>query len=219
MEHRCVVCNAVTEPLIHEKKSVLFHQCPICQLILRDKSDFFTPDEEKNRYTLHQNSIDDKGYRDYFLRFFEETQLLKLQSAVPQKGLDFGSGPIPVLAYVAKQTYNIEMDYYDPFFAPQRVYESKYYDFITCTEVIEHIPNPLETFALFREHLVIGGVVAIMTQLHKNDRDAFFSWFYIRDRSHVAFFSMKTMEYVAKKVGLEIDYTNNKNIITLKKME
>jgi len=217
MEHRCVICDAVTEPLINEKKSALFHQCPICQLILRDKSDYYTPDEEKNRYSLHQNSIDDKGYRDYFLRFFEETQIIKSQTNIPQKGLDYGSGPIPVLAYVAKQTYNIEMDCYDVFFSPQKVYTSKQYDFITCTEVIEHISKPLETFDLFREHLVDGGIVAMMTQLHNSDRDSFFSWFYIRDRSHVTFYSMKTMEYVAKKVGLKIEYTNHKNIVTFKK--
>ena len=100
------------------------------------------------------------------------------------------------------------MDRYDRFFASERVYEGKKYDLITCTEVVEHLRNPLVYFRLFRSLLKDGGILAIMTLFHPDGDDAFFDWFYIRDKSHKTFYTPYTLQVLAGASGLEMIHTD-----------
>lgn len=215
MENLCSICNSKTKTVKHSKTSVLFHECPTCQLITRELSDYFSHQEEVERYLQHQNSIDDSSYQNYFVQFIVETKLLENKDNRIVNGLDFGSGPTPVLAHVLTHNYQVNMDIYDPIFSPNPVYENKLYDFITCTEVIEHIKNPLETFNLFNKLLVPNGLLAIMTQFHPNHENLFLDWFYIRDRSHISFFTLRTVETLAAKTGFTLAWMNQKNCVTL----
>jgi 2-polyprenyl-3-methyl-5-hydroxy-6-metoxy-1,4-benzoquinol methylase len=110
------------------------------------------------------------------------------------------------------------MDIYDPFYAKEKAYVGKKYDLITATEVIEHISDPLMYFRLFFELMKDDSVLAIMTLFHQNDRERFLNWHYIRDRTHVSFYTPKTIEYAAKKTGLKVIYTDNARYIALKKL-
>jgi hypothetical protein len=55
-----------------------------------------------------------------------------------------------------------------------------------------------------------------MTLFHPKEKDEFFDWFYIRDPSHVTFYTPKTFEVMADKVGFKVIETNNYRYITLK---
>ena len=50
---------------------------------------------------------------------------------------------------------------YDLYYFPEKGYLTKKYDFITCTEVVEHFRKPLDEFKLFDKILKIKGVLAI----------------------------------------------------------
>ncbi len=134
-----------------------------------------------------------------------------------KKALDFGSGPEPVLATFLETSYNYDVDIYDLFFSPKKVYEGKKYDLITCTEVVEHLNNPLPFFKLFSSLLSPGGVLSIMTLLHPRDKEEFLSWYYIREDSHITFYSLKTLQYIASQTGLTLIYSDEVRYASFKK--
>ena len=189
----------------------------MCSSDLKDSSIHVDLDEEFKIYENHNNSIHDKKYVNYLKDFIDH-------SVVPfsgngRQGFDFGSGPEPVLSMIMENDYGYEMDIHDKFYATEKVYENKKYDLITSTEVIEHLDNPLEYFKLFKDHLNNNGILALMTLFHPVDRDKILEWFYIRDKSHISFFTPKTMEIIAEKTELEFIYTNNHRYGTFKKVK
>jgi len=180
--------------------------CPHCECIALDPS--FYPSEEQaiKEYSLHENSSSDPRYIAYFREFVENAIL----PFAPERKrvLDFGSGPAPVLATLLQESYGYQTDCYDLFFSPKKVYVGKVYDLITCTEVLEHLPDPLSVFRLFASLLAPGGVLSVMTLLHHNDEEHFLSWHYIREKSHITFYSQKTLHYLASMTGLSLLYSD-----------
>ncbi|MDW7657383.1 MAG: class I SAM-dependent methyltransferase [Bacillota bacterium] len=133
---------------------------------------------------------------------------------VSVKCLDFGSGPEPVLAELLKREFDWSVDIYDKFYATDRVYEGNIYDLITSTEVAEHLDDPLHYFRLFKELLHQNGVLSIMTLFHPSSIEDFTNWFYINDRSHISFYTPKTMKVIADIVGLDVLYCDENRYIT-----
>jgi 2-polyprenyl-3-methyl-5-hydroxy-6-metoxy-1,4-benzoquinol methylase len=132
--------------------------------------------------------------------------------------LDFGSGPVPVLSGLIKRDYQFSIDYYDLHYQPEKSFENKKYDVILSTEVIEHVNNPIEIFSLLHDHLNEGGILSVMTLFHEKDEASFIKWWYRRDETHISFYTLKTLQLIAEKVGFEIIYTDNKRICTFKKI-
>jgi hypothetical protein len=163
-----------------------------------------SPEEELFIYNLHNNSIHDSGYVDYFKRFIDKS--IMSQTLYGREGLDFGSGPSPVLAMILEREYHFKMDIYDLFYAPEKVYIGKKYDLITSTEVVEHFMDPMAYFKLFRSLMKEDGLLAVMTKFHPLNNDKFLKWHYIRDDSHISFYSQETMKKIAELLKLEIVY-------------
>lgn len=168
---KCKICGFATESFKSNEFHLEFHHCPRCEFIFKDKEDILEEEEELKRYLLHENSIEDERYLDYFQKFIDGT-IGKYQLS-GNKVLDFGSGPEPVLAYLLETKYNMDVDIYDIFFAPEKVYEGKKYDLITSTEVVEHLEDPIKYFSLFNSLLKEDGYLCIMTLFHRNDKDKF----------------------------------------------
>jgi len=212
--HRCILCNHETQSFRHEKFDVTYHRCYHCELISKDSKDFVSEDEALKIYNYHNNSIEDPRYVAYFNRFLEDAVFD--YAGVGKKAFDFGSGPSPVLAQILERHHGYEVDIYDLFYAPDKVYENQKYDLVTTTEVVEHLEDPLPYFELFVSLLKPDGVLAVMTQFHKNDDALFLDWHYMRDMSHISFFTPKTMAYIAKKVGLKVVFTDGNLYTTFK---
>ena len=214
MSHPCVLCGSKTNAFKHPRFHMLFHACPSCGLIAKDASLFIESSEEVNIYLTHQNSLDNIGYVNYLTNFIEQAVKPYLKEG---HILDYGSGPEPVLAHLLSTVFHYHVDIYDIYFAKERVYTDQSYDLITSTEVIEHIQNPTEIFKFFHSHLKKGGILSIMTLFYPTDQEAFFNWFYIRDKSHVTFYAPKTMTYIAKHFGFELLFHNDHRITVFKK--
>ena len=91
------------------------------------------------------------------------------------------------------------------FYAPDpRVFEQTY-DFITATEVVEHLFAPGEELARLAERLRPGGWLGLMTK-RAGDREAFARWHYILDPTHVAFFSETTFRWLADELGMSVEF-------------
>lgn len=173
-----------------------------------------TSEQEKKIYDTHENSVLDPVYVAYFQDFIEKC-VTKFDYA-SHTALDFGSGPQPVLAQILRREYEFEVDIYDKYYAPEKVYEGKQYDLITVTEVVEHLEDPMAYFTLFKSLLKPGGVLAMMTQFHHNDEKRFEHWHYRRDESHISFFTPNTMATIAHKTGLEIVYIDRHKYVVFK---
>jgi 2-polyprenyl-3-methyl-5-hydroxy-6-metoxy-1,4-benzoquinol methylase len=130
--------------------------------------------------------------------------------------LEFGCGPGPVLAKLLENE-GAKVTKYDKFFFDDESYKEKKYDFITSTEVFEHLQHPKESLAELAELLKPGGMIAIMTNFHLNDTDRFLKWWYRRDPTHISFFNKRVFEVLTKKLNLTIKRCDNRKIITLVK--
>lgn len=215
MTNGCKICGTETRGIIHEKSGVRYHCCPDCEFISMEESSLLTADEEKRRYDAHENSLEDPSYIEYFRRFIQAAILD--YGTVRGRGLDFGSGPSPVLATILERDYGFTMDIHDPFYAPDKVFLGKRYDLVTCTEVVEHLKDPMAYFRLFEGLLEAGGLLAVMTSFHPKDDGAFLNWHYRRDASHISFFTLRTMEQIALQVGLRIVYTDGERYTSFRK--
>jgi len=215
MKVKCKICGESTTIIYDKQFDIEYHKCKSCDFIHIDADKIVSFDSERAVYDLHENSIDDDGYVNYLLSFFNTTVLPFRSSG---KGLDFGSGPSPVLSELIMRDYDFDMDIYDLHYQTDKIYEGKKYDLITSTEVIEHLSDPLEVFKLFSSLLNVGGVLAIMTLFHYNDETRFLNWWYRRDETHISFYNLNTLESISKLVGLELIYTDSKRYCTFRKL-
>jgi hypothetical protein len=207
---KCKICSKTTESFETAKKK--YHYCKSCEFIFLDKDFIISNKKEEERYLKHENTIKNQSYVKIFEEFIKKIKEKKFDIKI---ALDFGCGPGDVLKNIL-QHKKIKTDCYDIYFQKEKVYENKRYDIITCTEVFEHLKNPLETIKLLKNHLSDDGMIAIMTLFHPNNKEEFQKWWYITDETHISFYTVKTFEKIASLMDLEIIYINSKNIIFLR---
>ena len=134
----CPLCQAKDTLKIYTDKDREYRQCQICQLIFVPPNFFLSTDDEKARYDTHQNSPEDLKYRAFLSRLFIPIQD---RLAPGSYGLDFGSGPGPTLSVIFEEAGH-SMAIYDHFYAQNPAVLDTPYDFITATEVVEHLHHP-----------------------------------------------------------------------------
>ena len=203
-----------TSMMSDKKKELNYYRCQNCGFLFLDDTHRVDVVREKKQYDQHNNSLENEGYVQMFEDFIEVAiapYLKKIQTA-----LDFGSGPTPVFSELLKRR-GLEVDIYDLYYAPKKVYEGKTYDLITSTEVFEHLSKPLETLQLLMEHLKEGGYLVLMTKFPPKEDKVFLNWWYRRDPTHISFFTPKSFEVMAQKVGLKVLKTINDNVVVFQK--
>lgn len=205
MSETCPLCQKQQTNLFYVDKLRTYLRCPNCSLIFVSRKDLLTPHQEKARYDLHQNDPQDKGYRQFLNQFTEP--LLNRIGPPPQKGLDFGSGPGPVLAMML-ESLGYDMALYDPYYALGADVLQQTYDFVTCTETIEHFYSPDKDWRLLVSLLKLWGWLGVMTQLVIDPQD-FPNMHYINDMTHVSFFSLETFLYLADRDNLLVEFEGN----------
>jgi SAM-dependent methyltransferase len=156
-----------------------------------------SPGEEYQRYCQHKNDPADTAYRRFLAKLAEPL----LQRLPPRAyGLDYGCGPGPALACMLREAGQ-RMRLFDVYFYPDLALLEDRYDFIACTETIEHFYRPDEEFARFDRMLRPGGWLALMTCFLTDD-EGFASWHYRRDPTHVVFYREATLRHIADRFGL-----------------
>jgi len=211
---QCKICQGPTEAFFDDYMKCKTYHCHQCAFIFKEEAAIISSEKELKVYQQHNNTEDNLGYVAMFQDFMEKT-FLPYKKEI-QTVLDFGSGPNPVLANIMKRQ-GFQVDHYDKFFAPKKVYVDKKYDLITSTEVIEHISEVQETMALFSEHLQEGGYLALMTQFHPNEKEAYLKWWYRRDPTHISFFRPHTLQTLAKQYHLQYISDDDKKVILFQK--
>ena len=209
----CHICNTSTESFIHEKTNITYYHCYACEYVFKSAECYQDFETQKERYNLHENNENDRGYIAYFQRFLEFTLPLV---GHPKYALDFGCGRTSLLASLLEKK-GIECDYYDPIYHPDTLLESKTYDLIVSTEVFEHLHSPKEVFEDLVRRLNNGGYLGLQTQFHPNEIEKFKKWYYHQDTTHIVFFRAKTFEVLSQQFGCKVIENNGKNMIVIQK--
>lgn len=163
-------------------------------------------DEEKALYDLHINDPDDSNYRRFLTRFLNPfLDYLNQQSSDTHtlSGLDFGSGPGPTLSLMLKEL-GFQCKNYDLYYAKHdHLLIPYHYDFITSTEVVEHLRDPYSVFKLLFSLIKRNGYLGIMTK-RSDTLERFKQWHYIQDPTHICFYNKTTFNWLAKEFNSKV---------------
>lgn len=197
----CPLCGSAATGPWHRDQRRDYRRCKRCALVFVPPAFHLDPQRERAEYDLHQNAVDDPGYRRFLSRLFEP-----LAARLPDRaeGLDFGCGPGPALAAMFREAGH-RVALYDLFYHPDATPLARDYDFICATEVVEHLHRPGGELERLWRCLRPGGVLGVMTKLVR-DREAFATWHYKNDPTHVCFFSRATWRWWAQQRGAALTF-------------
>ncbi len=179
-----------------------YYKCINCASIHLAKADILVGVEEKERYAMHNNDVEDLRYQEFVSPVTH--QIIKNQDQ-RKKGLDYGCGPGPVITHVLEQSGFDNIQLYDPFFHPNQDLLNQTYDFIICCEVIEHFMNPKNEFSQLKKLLRPGAVFYGKTELldANVDTESFKEWWYKNDPTHCFFYSKETLAYIQENFNFK----------------
>lgn len=178
-----------------------YHRCLACELVWLDEADHLDEAAEKAVYDGHDNRVDDPRYRTFLMRAFGE---VLARVPLPASGLDFGCGPGPALVAMGREA-GYQMAGYDKFYADFPELLTRQYDFITSTEVIEHIAEPRAVLEQLWACLKPGGLLVLQTQRVLSD-ERFKNWRYRHDPTHIVFFAEASFQVLAASWQAELSF-------------
>ncbi len=190
----CILCDVENAPLFvtcDDGKD--YFRCPECDLIFLSPAQRLNNKDELERYLTHKNDAWDPKYQE-FVRPVSD----RVRKDFPNgaEGLDFGSGKNSALALVLNH-WGYVTDVYDPYFFPNEKALKISHEFITATEVIEHLYQPSLEFKRLEGLLKPGGRLYLMTLIYNPEQD-FRTWWYRRDPTHVAFYTRRCLENIQR---------------------
>jgi hypothetical protein len=183
----------------------------------------FLPSEETalNRYKLHHNDDDSKGYHHYLSKIIERALFYagnpKTTYPACCRVIDWGSGPNPLASQIMRDL-GLTVFSWDPHFSDAETPKKAFYDLGICIEVAEHFINPQKDFSAFFETLKPGAFAVMHTHLAPEDDDAFLRWWYTEDITHVSFYSKRSLEILGEIHSYEL-ITIEKNKLAVFKKE
>lgn len=186
-------------------RDIEYYRCGNCHAIFMAPLFFPSPEREKERYEKHNNDINDPRYQKFVTPVVNE--VIKYFGR-NKRGLDFGAGTGPVAAnLLEKEGYKLEL--YDPFFRNDGSALMKKYDFIICSEVIEHFHKPAREFKLMSSLLNPGGSLICMTTIYREDIN-FMTWRYKDDETHVIFYHAGSLKWIKNNLSFaSLDISDN----------
>ena len=169
--------------------------------------------QERERYSLHQNSPNDQGYIQWLERFIQRGILpWYIQGHI----LDFGSGPEPVLTQLLKK-FNPDVYPFDKYFAP-RWPENIKFSLVVLSEVLEHLDDPVEEFRRIGTIAEKGCILTLQTSFLRNfDSKTFSVWWYKDDITHKRFYCASSLLRLGLESGWNLIYQDGTSIAVYKK--
>jgi SAM-dependent methyltransferase len=208
---KCLLCLSPSPSLCFQKKSgATYDHCQNCDLVFLQEKFHLSAEGERQRYETHQNDVTDPRYQNFVQPLVDAIQT---RLAAGAEGLDYGCGPGPVAGYLLEKA-GYEITYYDPYFRPHPPTEGKFFDFIILSEVAEHFRNPGLEWPRLRRFLKPGGVIAVLTAL-RPEQQAFASWSYHRDPTHVSFYSLNTFKWISEEYDFSSSERAGERLILL----
>ncbi len=191
----CPLCES-SSMLLCKHRQRTYYRCSGCSSAFLHPAQRLSFAEERRRYELHNNDVEDARYQRFVTPLVEQV-LSRFDSA--HRGLDFGAGTGPVITKLLRdQGYDITV--YDPFFYDDYQALEQVYDYIVCCEVMEHFFHPRKSFALLKSLLKPEGSIFCRTSLFTDDID-FSAWHYKNDETHTFYYHPKSIQWIADYFG------------------
>ena len=203
----CPLCLSKYCSEFYKDKFREYLQCSNCEFVFVPSQYHLSDFDEKERYDTHNNNPKDPRYRKFLSQL---TQPLSDLLSYGSHGLDFGCGPGPTLSLMLEEEGH-QVDLYDKYYVKDQSVFNKEFDFITLTEVIEHLSDPLFELERLTSILKPGGIIAIMTQTLSQGID-FEAWYYKNDPSHIGFYNQKSLQIFADHLGLKMSHYSDRVI-------
>lgn len=204
----CRLCHSDSNPF--ETDTFL---CPECKLLFKNPDLFWSHEQDVKRYSTHNNLITDQGYLDFLGKLINPLEKFLTNKFT---ALDFGCGPGPTMQLLLEK-FGGQVENYDPIFFPDaHLLIPEFYDVVTCTEVVEHFKTPRADWELLIDQVKDGGLLAIMTLFYNKEID-YKKWWYKNDATHVVFYQLETMNWIAETFNLEILFNDQKSVIIFRK--
>jgi len=210
----CPLCGTVGPALYYRDLARSYWQCARCALVFVPPAERLDLAAERAHYDTHRNDPDDSGYRRFLGRLAEP---LIARLPANAAGLDFGCGPGPALAAMLRER-GLSVRLFDPFYAPDESVWSRSYDFITATEVLEHLHAPARELDRLFSAVRPGGWLGVMTRPIKAP-PALANWRYIRDLTHVCFYARQTFDYIGERWGAAVEVIEEDVVLLRKRSE
>lgn len=213
----CPLCMVPGASLFHQDRNKRttrpYYRCENCRLVFVPSAYFLSEKEEKAEYDLHENQLDDPGYKRFLNRFWQPVKSrLRIDRTDKPSVLDFGCGPGPALAEMMAAD-GCQVALYDHFyFRDESVLKVNHYDLVTSTEVFEHLHDPKGTLEKCISLVRPGGSLGLMTKL-VTEQSAFTQWHYKNDLTHVIFFSRETFHWIAQEYRLTLEFADKDVIL------
>ncbi|HSG06339.1 MAG TPA: class I SAM-dependent methyltransferase [Nitrospiria bacterium] len=207
----CPLCTLTKFSTLKRIQSRIYNTCRECGLVFLSPEHRLGREEERSRYLLHENHPGDTAYRNFLNRLAVH---LVPKLAPGSSGLDFGSGPGPTLSIMLEEL-GFSMTIYDPFFKPDTAVFKRQFDFVTCTETIEHFYHPEREFEKLDRLIKPGGWLGGMTGILDSDKK-FGDWHYHREPTHVCFYKKTTMNWIADRFNWRAEFPG-KDIVLFQK--
>lgn len=207
----CPLCHGIELVAYHQDRKRSYRQCQTCQLVSVPPEFYLSAEAEKAEYDKHENHPDDLGYQKFLNRTLEPLLARFDPSA---RGLDFGCGEGKALSLMAKARGYL-IDNYDLYYANAPEILSYQYDFITLTEVIEHVSDADALLTQLYQLLKPQGILAVMTKRVLNPT-AFSVWHYKNDPTHINFYSEASFQWLALHYGWQLEIVD-KDVVFLHK--
>eukprot|EP00759_Apiculatamorpha_spiralis_P052120 PhF_6_TR5609/c0_g1_i1/m.8101 len=206
-EELCPVCKtkiSCLDEFCRDQRRA-YVKCPKCFLVFVPEAYHVSADVEKAEYDLHENNPGDLGYQEFLMRAVTPLEK-EYAGVVPSPtlvGLDFGCGPGPTLHLLAKAKIPsiARVDLYDKFYFPNESVWDHQYNFITATEVIEHVVDSIAVLDRLWSCIVPGGIIVIMTKRVEGSPEKFVCWHYKNDPTHIRFFHVETFKFIEQRWG------------------
>ncbi|MCH6259106.1 class I SAM-dependent methyltransferase [Puniceicoccaceae bacterium K14] len=207
----CPLCSGTETRDYALDKKRCYQICDTCSLVFVSPKHHLSSLDERAEYDHHENNSEDIGYR----RFLSRLSVPLLGRLKPgSSGLDFGCGPGPTLSVILEEAGH-KLALYDKFYATDASVLAGSYDFISATEVVEHLSAPGNVFRQLWSLLAAGGTLALMTKLVIN-KERFMTWHYKNDQTHIMFFSTTTFTWLANDLGATLEFVDNDVIFLTK---
>lgn len=209
--YSCPLCGSLKTQTLTWLNHREFYHCQTCDLRFLNPTQIRSDEFQKEHYLKHQNDDHNHGYRKFLSQLLNPMLECLDKDA---KGLDFGCGYNPLLSKMLKEN-GYEVKIYDKFFFAQNEVLEDRYDFITASEVIEHLETPRKELSKIISILKPQGFLGIMTGVYQPDI-VFENWSYIQDLTHVSLYSEKTFSWIASSYNLKEVFLS-KNVIIFQK--
>lgn len=209
----CKICNSSSEKIfsktVLKKHEVNYYQCGKCDFIQTSNPVWL--DE------AYQSAITslDLGLASRNIYLVEQVaKLIDQHYSTSKIMLDFAGGYGLFVRLMRDKGYNFyrQDDYCENIFSSHfdlKDIQQTRFDIVTAFEVFEHFPNPLQGIDRL---LSYSDTIICSTELIESTNDIE-NWWYISPETgqHIAFYSLKTLRFIAEKHQLHF-YTNHQNL-------